>query len=381
MSQNACCDDNDNTGPREFKNKKNNSLQGIKSEENILNHSREHDKKSRRSADFINKREKKDFAVAFIERDRNVMTSTPVAGGSKRNNNTNSSLRKSTGGSPMCLGDFIVGSMKPKRRSLGNELKHDTNEQTKPKKRVAPITLSKTVTMKDNFVCDTSFASTDERSLLKSHKDEITNDFIQQTQEQNSKTLYAAFKDQILEPTQSKPLLEIDLTKTTNKKLILRIVDIFTILMDLNLSVNVLTEISFLVNLLNTEVDPFSRQMAEEIIEDHTNILKNLNNAIYFALTTLTRLKSLVVMLDVKTINILMKNERITCNDADLTRFLQSLFQYKSNISSKLIDGNNVPGYSYVFFQQENDSKSNFPSEKEFGAFKKQRDMFFAIFK
>lgn len=389
LPQNVTCDD---SSPREFKNKKN-SFYG-NCEENVLSNSKEYDRKGRRSTEHNNKKEKKDATVAFTERETNIMTSTPIGGNSKRNTNSNS-LRKSTG-SPMCLGDFMIGPMKTKRRSLDtNPSATSVNEHLahpKPKKRVAPITLSKNVTIKDDFV-NTAFASdnsfttknetthTNERALLKLHKEAITNDFIQQTQEHNTRSLHAAFKDKILESAQIPPL-EIDLTKVTNQRMIVRIADIFTILLDLNLSINILTEISYLVNLINTEVDPFAREILDtEDQVSHTNILKNLNNCIYFALSTLSRLKHLLIMLDVKTINILMKNDRIVMNDTELTKFLKGIFQYKSNLSSKLIEGNNVPGYSYVFYQQENDSKGNFPSEREFGCFKKQRDMFYAILK
>uniref|UniRef100_A0A336MQR7 CSON002701 protein n=1 Tax=Culicoides sonorensis TaxID=179676 RepID=A0A336MQR7_CULSO len=412
MSQNMCV----NSSPKENNNfhSYSNRSHGNVNEDNVgvLNTSNEMDKKNRRSFELnSNKRDKKDTMIAFNERKMNVITSTPVnSGGNKRNTPNNSnSLRKSagggggSGGSPMCLGDFIVGPMKTKRRSLNTEPKSDNapsqssnNEQSssiKPKKRVAPIMLSKNVSKSDfsnnAFVIDDNFAvktdellpAPNERHLLKMNRDAITQDFMEQSHELNAKTLRATLRDKISE-SENMPQLNIDLSKVTHADLILRLAEIYSILIDFNLTINVLSEISYLVNLINTEIDPYSREMINnENVDLHLIVLKNLNNCIYFALNTLSRLKSLLIMLDVKTLTVLIKNDRIVMNDENLTKFLKSIFQYKTNLASKTVEGDNAPGYSYVFYQQENDSKGNFPTEKEFGAFKKQRDMFYAILK
>lgn len=394
LHQNVSWDD---TSPSEFKN---NKISVHANCEGNTSNNMKLDKRGRHSTEFNNKRERKDAVVSFGERQTNIMTSTPIGGNNKHNNHSNT-LRKSTGGSPMCLGDFMVSSKtKTKRRSLGNELKVDSatvNEHhalhSKPQKRVAPITLSKNITVKHNlentvFASHRIFASknettlrNNERDLLKLHKEAITNDFIQQTQDQKTKRLLTAFNDNLMESPQTPPL-EIDLTKVTHQNIILRLADIFVILLDLNLSINILSDISYLVNLVNTEVDPFAKDnLYPENLVSYTSVLKNLNRCMFFALSTLSRLKYLLIMMDVKTINVLMKNDRIAIHDTELAKFLKEIFHYKSNLSSKSIVGNNVPGYSYVVYQQENDSKENFPSEKEFAAFKKQRDIFCSILK
>uniref|UniRef100_A0A336MXK3 CSON002701 protein n=1 Tax=Culicoides sonorensis TaxID=179676 RepID=A0A336MXK3_CULSO len=221
MSQNMCV----NSSPKEnnnFHSYSNRSHGNVNENNVVLNTSNEMDKKNRRSFELnSNKRDKKDNTmIAFNERKMNVITSTPVnSGGNKRNTPNNSnSLRKSagggggSGGSPMCLGDFIVGPMKTKRRSLNTEPKSDNapsqstnNEQSssiKPKKRVAPIMLSKNVSKSDfsnnAFVIDDNFAvkpdellpAPYERHLLKMNRDAITQDFMEQSHELNAKTLH-----------------------------------------------------------------------------------------------------------------------------------------------------------------------------------------------
>jgi codanin-1 len=58
---------------------------------------------------------------------------------------------------------------------------------------------------------------------------------------------------------------------------------------------------------------------------------------------------------------------------------MQKKMQIDSAIASQRVksDTNNIN--KVVFYQQETDNRDNFPSDREFGAFKKQRDMFYAI--
>lgn len=320
---------------------------------------------------------------------------------SKRSSNN---LSRKSGGSSMCLGDFIVGTMKTKRKSHGTEAKQETIKYTtppcsKPKKRVAPTTVSTTITRdefnsssfkSDNnlsnfsspFECSTEM--TNERDILKRHKDKITRDFIEQNEPKITNP-HAILKDKVKEfnqhQQQQRKSIQIDLNKVTNRELLHRYVDIYTILIDMNLTVNVLSELAYMINLVNVESDVVSASSIEaNPIQAEMYVLKNLHNCVYFSLEVLDIHRIYLVMLDTKTLKILLENDRITKFKANLMEGLQAAYNFKIHTPQTCFD-TQAHSYSYVFFQQENDSKENFPSEREFAAFKKQRDIFYAIFK
>ena len=86
-------------------------------------------------------------------------------------------------------------------------------------------------------------------------------------------------------------------------------------------------------------------------------------------------------MLDLTTIRVLIDNERIqTCN-SHLYDFLKQIHLHKTQLeASPTIANKSVSStFNSVFYQQDIDNRDNFPSDKEFGAFKKQRDIFYSI--
>ncbi|XP_055592421.1 protein disks lost [Uranotaenia lowii] len=237
----------------------------------------------------------------------------------------------------------------------------------------------------------------DERGLLRNYKDIIKSTF-EAAEEQNVDTnrmLQTALRNSINTPRKLSesalvPPIRIDLAKVTRKQEIERLVHIYSLLIDLNLTPNVLSEIAYLINLVNTESDPFdtassiSSDQSDESVNYFT-ILKNVNNCVYFALEVLQLQKSLLALLDSTSLKVLVENERINGLCPSLNGFLREIHGQKLQLdgsvqrmldmSVKLVNGGNV------FYQQEADTKEHFPSDKEFGAFKKQRDAFCTIYR
>lgn len=391
--------------------------------------------------------------------------------------NTNTSRQTS---SP-CLGDFITHSLKPKSRKSttasannskdtsskanslfvendfpglqasmqsstpGNEQQQQPNRS---KKRVTPITVSKTLTSRlgassfelDNSVSPTegkskrrivptilsrptssrhdfnssSFKSDnnlinltedsleldlsqkDERGLLRNYKDIIKSNF-ESAEEQNpdtGKKLQTVLRNTINTPrklSESANInpIRIDLSRVTKSIAIDRLVAVYSLLIDLNLTPNILSELSYLINLVNTEFDPFESMIPIENGEtDYQNLLKNLNNCVYFAMEVLNRQKVLLALLDSITLKVLIENERIANLNQQLHGYLKEIHGQKLQLDSngqRLLDASakfsNASFGSNVLYQQEADTKEHFPSDKEFGAFKKQRDAFCTIYR
>lgn len=363
-------------------------------------------------------------------------TSTPlkinVARRSLDIKSTNLSTPKKSQQHNMCLGDFIVtnsrgskklnNSLTSSERSFNSEcdrslLNKSQTSETKPKRRVVPTTITssrnefisspfKSDNNLINFGTDekeTSQNNFSERNFLRTQKHSITKDF-QDEQPPNSMIIHRTIKDTIISSASKKKSVisseSIDLTKITNKTTLTRLIRIHSLILDLNLITNILTEISYLLNLLNAEsestdlinqnydqereiIDPYLINKFDSSISDLENILKNLNNCIYFALGVLNTQRHILALLDTTTLKVLIDNERLGQLDSNFKVFLQSIQSHKVKLETTKISENNSfklnNKINNVFYQEENDTKENFPSENEFAGFKKQRDMFYMI--
>lgn len=328
----------------------------------------------------------------------------------------------------ICLGDFIVtnsrnskklnNSSTSSEKSFNNSDCDKSSQQNRPKRRVVPTT----ITSNRNEFISSPFKSDNnlinfgteekeisqnnfsERNFLLTQKHSITKDF-QDEQSPNSMIIHRTIKDTIISSASKKKSsipseLIVDLTKITNKTTLTRLIRIHSLILDLNLITNILTEISYLLNLLNAEneptdlinqnddqereiIDPYLINKFDSSISDLENILKNLNNCIFFALGVLNTQRHILALLDTTTLKVLIDNERLGQLDSNFKVFLQSIQSHKMKLETMKITENNSFKLSNkinnVFYQEENDTKENFPSENEFAGFKKQRDMFYMI--
>jgi codanin-1 len=143
--------------------------------------------------------------------------------------------------------------------------------------------------------------------------------------------------------------------------------------------------------LLNIEFDPYENQVGQGL-GSPGNLLKNVQNCIYWAGKTLGYQRAVLAQLDSTTLKVLIENERIRILNPKLFESLRQIHQAKSQLDASMVrsnalrfnkyqqlDGND--SISSVFFQQDVDNRDNFPTDQQFGAFKKQRDIFYSIFR
>lgn len=354
----------------------------------------------------------------------------------------NTSFNRRNTSSPLCLGDFmsasvtsVTGKNSKKKNSshladgasfsalefpsLGEESscqqKRNVLDQ-KPKKRVVPITISRRVSSDMPAFTSSSFQSDNnllnvstheanesdnamiERRMLKDCKDAISKDFTKEHEPQRN--LYTLIKENlpassIILATPGKvrkhSTLQYDETKVEHKEMLKVMAKIYSFMLDMNLMPNILSELSYLINLLNTDFDPYeqlndqnqmtSNQKSPNDIAGH--ILKSLNNCIHFSTLVLISQKHVLALFDVTTIRVLIDNERIQQLAMELYEYLKTIQQRKSQLdvtmTMKMSTHSNNSISSVVFYQQDTDNRDNFPSDREFGAFKKQRDLFYGI--
>uniref|UniRef100_A0A8D8JN52 Protein disks lost n=1 Tax=Culex pipiens TaxID=7175 RepID=A0A8D8JN52_CULPI len=369
--------------------------------------------KSRKSLN-VSKDANKSASSIFMENDfpglgTSMQSSTPGTGGDQQQRNkkrvtpitVSKTLTSRLGGSSFEMDNLVSGGSpaaegKSRRRvtptilSRSTSSRHDFNSSSfKSDNNLINLT-------EDNSL-ELDLSQKDERGLLRNYKDIIKSNF-EAAEEQNpdpSKMIHAALRNTINTPRKNSesgntPPLIIELDKVTNPTKINRLVDVYTLIIDLNLTPNILSEFSYLINLINTEFDPFEAiSTFNADSPDFHNILKNLNNCIYFAMEVLNRQRNLLALLDSITLKVLVENERIAGLNVLLHAFLREIHSQKLQLDSsgqRMLEesvqlGGGGAGGNGVLYQQEADTKEHFPSEREFGAFKKQRDAFCTIYR
>lgn len=280
-----------------------------------------------------------------------------------------------------------------------------------------------------------------ERRLLKEEKEAIRTDFHAETmsREQTPGYLRSAVMH-LLSSTNSRPndvAIEWqdsvvptkdgqwDLRELKHRETLDMCVTIYCLILNLNMTTNVLSELTFLMTVINMDVGygipEKVRQLSigegnavDEIVEtqdaggvginttppkrtsvEFGSLFKTPLNCIYLAVEVLFKQRGkLLALLDAKTLRILIDNEKLAVLSGGLITYLQDVYRLKGELELRYCteyDGfkagggqNSRPaqlqgGNQSVFYQAENDTRDNFPTQAEFVAFKKQRDLFYVI--
>lgn len=332
--------------------------------------------------------------------------------------------------STICLGDFlspVTNKQQKNRKSTG----HTSAENDKDKSRANRISFSSTprcestpkskqqprrvvptpVRATHNDFTSPAFCSDNNllavshdepestHQLLKMQKDEIKKVF--QDERPSEKQLRAFVKERVIPKsataTESPP---IDLDKVTHVTALDKFVEIYLIILDMNLVTNVLGELAFLLSLINTDTDDYIERnprplctdgseakskdlsLSQNVVNDAISLLSELNNCIYFSLKVLKRQQRVLRSLDTTSIKVLIDNKRLTALDESIRGDLMAVYALKIQLESaahQQSSSTKHSGSAKVFYQQEQDTQSNFPSNQEFAVFKKQRDAFYSI--
>lgn len=162
-----------------------------------------------------------------------------------------------------------------------NSNKSTTIPTVKPMKRVVPTRIVGShnefncpAFRSDNNILELPHEENNDspRDILKSQKDIIQRVF--QEEQPPETNLRVLLQEKLGDPTKAaqakKFVPPIDLSRITNKLMLHKFIDIYSIVLDLNLITNILTEFSYLVNLINVDV--------EEYYERNPHMLSTANN-------------------------------------------------------------------------------------------------------
>ncbi|XP_046383460.1 codanin-1 [Ischnura elegans] len=206
----------------------------------------------------------------------------------------------------------------------------------------------------------------EERALLREERMKMLSSDHDQTTSSPPKTSYA-LRNQSMEPI---------LNLVTYRKELDILAAIFTILINKNLVPNVLSELCFLCNLLTVEayetlsVESSNGNMKRKSPE----YFHAVHNCAYFAVEVLSKLRPLLRLLDRNTQRMLSENSRVARFSPSLAAFLSSDSRVpRRNI---LLPRNSSNSSALTSFQTDVDNRKNFPNDRTFRLFCRQRDEF-----
>lgn len=327
------------------------------------------------------------------------MPGTPGGGSTpnpKRNNTPNQRGRRSTDSNQQQTPSAAVQS--PHTASNASTPHHSN----KPKRRVVPMSLSAANTFSspafrtDNNLLgigedheDHATAVSASRDLLRTHKELIVRDFEQSASVDGRPQLAAAADGSDADAA----AVCIDLRLVRQRPQLQTMAAIYAALIDQQLTMNVLTEISYLVNLLNAtyakshDADEGSTLCEagggddDDVDLSVARLFRNAHNCVFFGVTVLRTQQHILIVLDLATLKVLLQNERLCeFGDAALAERLRRVYARRLQLHSTAVPYAAEPAAVLnVSYQQDIDTRYNFPSTREFGAFNKQRDAFYAI--
>ncbi|XP_074961780.1 codanin-1 isoform X2 [Phalacrocorax aristotelis] len=149
-----------------------------------------------------------------------------------------------------------------------------------------------------------------------------------------------------------------------------------------NLVPNIFLELFFVLQLLtskgtSTEEDGDSDLEVNETSKDASGRqhFRSVHNCVYFAVQVLDYQYEIISRLEKGTLKLLAENERIASFSPILHERLRQAYEGSTAKVSLLLPCS----VQSVSFQPETDNRSNFPSDRAFHIFKKQRDIFYEL--
>ncbi|NWX81887.1 CDAN1 protein, partial [Nothoprocta pentlandii] len=146
-----------------------------------------------------------------------------------------------------------------------------------------------------------------------------------------------------------------------------------------NLVPNIFLELFFILQLLTSKgssaEDEESDLEVNETNASRKQHFRNVHNCVYFAVQVLDYQYEIISRLEKGTLKLLAENERIASFSPTLHERLRQAYESSTAKVSLLLPCS----VQSVSFQPETDNRSNFPTDRAFHIFKKQRDIFYEL--
>ncbi|XP_077117658.1 codanin-1 isoform X2 [Ranitomeya variabilis] len=173
-----------------------------------------------------------------------------------------------------------------------------------------------------------------------------------------------------------------DPDKVSSKNHLKVIAELYSACITENLVPNIFLEFFFILQLLTSRgpsgiedtkcVLEITRGIKDAVEQKH---FLSVHNCVYFAVLVLDLQFNVLSLLDKSMLKLLAENERIGAFSSTLQERLQEVHRTSKGKVSLLLPST----LHSVSFQPETDNRSNFPSDRSFHIFKKQRDIFYEL--
>ncbi|KFZ56910.1 Codanin-1, partial [Podiceps cristatus] len=171
-------------------------------------------------------------------------------------------------------------------------------------------------------------------------------------------------------------------TKVSSKKQLECLAQLYSSCIAENLVPNIFLELFFVLQLLTSKgtsaaEDEDSDLEVDERSEDASGRqhFRSVHNCVYFAVQVLDYQYEIISRLEKGMLKLLAENERIASFSPTLHERLRQAYESSTAKVSLLLPCS----VQSVSFQPETDNRSNFPSDRAFHIFKKQRDIFYEL--
>ncbi|NXX46334.1 CDAN1 protein, partial [Tricholaema leucomelas] len=169
-------------------------------------------------------------------------------------------------------------------------------------------------------------------------------------------------------------------TKVSCKKQLECLAQLYSSCIAENLVPNIFLELFFVLQLLTSKGTSTAEDGDGDLEDNERNAsgrqhFRSVHNCVYFAVQVLDYQYEIISHLEKGTLKLLAENERIASFSPTLhERFRQAYESSTAKVSLLL-----PCAVQSVSFQPETDNRSNFPSDRAFHIFKKQRDIFYEL--
>ncbi|XP_023229489.1 codanin-1-like [Centruroides sculpturatus] len=157
----------------------------------------------------------------------------------------------------------------------------------------------------------------------------------------------------------------------TSKECVDNLICIYCKCVETNSIPNLSMELYFLFQLFTAKA---THKMITDV--DTGAPLNTIHNCVYFSTSVLNRQRDLLSVLDRSTLRLMCQIPRLSEFSKDLHEYILELSADKPPVS--IHRTSSIQGVS---FQADTDNRNNFPNDQTFNTFKKQRDMFYELFR
>ncbi|NWH26837.1 CDAN1 protein, partial [Grus americana] len=169
-------------------------------------------------------------------------------------------------------------------------------------------------------------------------------------------------------------------TKVSCKKQLECLAQLYSSCIAENLVPNIFLELFFVLQLLTSKGTSTAEDGDSDLEVNEKNAsgrhhFRSVHNCVYFAVQVLDYQYEIISRLEKGTLKLLAENERIASFSPTLHERLRQAYESSTAKVSLLLPCS----VQSVSFQPETDNRSNFPSDRAFHIFKKQRDIFYEL--